>query len=111
MTNKVIVLRNEGMGQGDDTLGQVILASFLRMIQQAPEKPKAFFLYNGAVKLLAEGSPVLAHFQELQAMGVPIQACKTCIDSFNLREQMRAGEVSTMAQLVEYVQTCEIVTL
>ncbi|HWI62308.1 MAG TPA: DsrE family protein [Symbiobacteriaceae bacterium] len=111
MENKVIVLRNEGMGQGDDTLGQVILANFLRMLQQVPEKPKAIFLYNGAVKLLVEGSPVLSHFQELEAMGVPVQVCKTCVESFGIREALRAGQVSTTAQLVEYVQTCEIVTL
>jgi intracellular sulfur oxidation DsrE/DsrF family protein len=99
------------MGQGDDNLGQLILANFLRLVQQSPEKPKAIFLYNGAVKLLTEGSPVLAYFQELAAMGVPVQACKTCIESFGIRDALRAGEVSTMAQFVEYVQNYEIVTL
>lgn len=111
MRDKVIVLREEGMGAGNPALGATILASFLRLCQEAPEKPRAIFCYNGGVKLLCEGSPVLAHLQELQAMGVKVQACKTCIDFFHLHDALKVGEISTMGQLVEYVQTYEVVTL
>ena len=111
MADKVIVLRSEYMGQGSDSLGQVILASFLRLLAESHEKPRAIFLYNGGVKLLTDESPVLALLQELAEKGIPIQACKTCVDSFGIRETMKAGELSTMAQFVEYVATCEIVTL
>lgn len=111
MTNKVIVLRSEFMGQGSETLGQVILANFLRLLAESHEKPRAIFLYNGGVKLTTADSPVLAHLQELAEKGIPVQACKTCVDSFGIRDAMQVGELSTMAQFVEYVATCEIVTL
>lgn len=111
LSNKVIVLNHDGMGHGDPVLGQTILASFLRLCQQSAEKPRAIFLYNGGVKLLTAESPVLAHLQELAGMSVPIQACKTCVDSFGIRDQLQAGEVSTMGQLVEHMQQYEIVTL
>ncbi len=111
LANKVIVLNNEGMGQGNPVLGATILAGFLRTLLEAPERPKAIFCYNGGVKLLVEGSPVLAHLQELASLGIPVQACKTCVDFFNLREHMRVGEISSMAQYVEYLETCEVVTL
>lgn len=107
----MIVLRNEGMGQGDEILGQTILANFLRMVAQCGDKPKAIFCYNGGVKLLVEGSPVLAYLQELAELGVPVQACKTCVDTFGIREQLKVGEVSTMGQFLEYVQEYEIVPL
>lgn len=111
LANKVIVLNNESMGQGNPVLGATILASLLRTLVQASELPKAIFCYNGGVKLLVEGSPVLAHLQELAEMGVPVQACKTCVDFFGLRDELKVGEISTMAQYVEYLETCDVVTL
>lgn len=111
LANKVIVLNHEGMGHGNPALGATILANLLRLLAQAEERPKAVFCYNDGVKLLVEGSPVLQHLQELAEAGVPIQACKTCVDFYNLRDQLRVGEISSMAQFVEYLETCEVVTL
>lgn len=111
MARKVIVLRGAAMGQGDDALGQTILGNFLHLLATGPEKPRAVFCYNAGVKLLTADSPVLPHLQALAERGVPIQACKTCVDSFGLRDALAVGELSTMAQFVEYVRDFEIVTL
>ncbi len=111
LANKVVILRNAGMGEGDDLLGSTILASFLRLVAESPEKPKAIFCYNGGVKLLKGDSLVLAHLQELAAAGVPVQACRTCVDFFGLREAMQVGELSSMAAYMEYVQNDELLVL
>lgn len=108
---KVIVLRSDGMGDGDPVLGNTILANFLRLCLEAQEKPHAVFCYNAGVKLLTGDSLVVAHLQELARAGVPIEACRTCVDSYGIREQMRVGELSTMAKFMEYVQEYEVVML
>jgi sulfur relay (sulfurtransferase) complex TusBCD TusD component (DsrE family) len=111
LANKVIVLRGEGMGQGDNMLGSTILASFLRLCLESAEKPKAIFCYNGGVKLLTGESLVLAHLQELVEAGVKVEACRTCVDFYGIREQMRVGELSSMGAFMEYLQTSEVVML
>lgn len=111
LAGKVIVLRGEGMGQGDNVLGSTILASFLRLALEAPEKPKAIFCYNGGVKLLTKDSLVLTHLQELAAAGVPIQACRTCVDFFQIRDELQVGELSNIGVFMEYVKNDEVITL
>ena len=111
LKNRVLVLRSEGMGEGDRLLGLTILANFLRLCLEAAEKPRAVFCYNGGVKLLTGDSLVLAHLQELAKAGVKIEACRTCVDHFGIREQLQVGELSTMGQFVEYLQECEVVML
>lgn len=111
LANKVLVLRNEGMGEGDKVLGSTILASFLRLCLESPEKPKAIFCYNGGVKLLTEESLVVGHLQELAAAGVKLEACRTCVDFYGLRERLKAGELSSMAAFMEYLQNDEVVML
>jgi len=99
------------MGEGDRVLGNTILANFLRLCLEAPEKPHAVFCYNGGVKLLTGDSLVVSHLQELARAGVPVEACRTCVDHFGIREQMQVGELSTMAKFMEYVQEYEVVIL
>lgn len=111
LANKVIILRGEGMGEGSNLLGSTILANFLRLCLEAAEKPRAIFCYNGGVKLLTADSLVLAHLQELVAAGVPVQACRTCVDFFGIREQMQVGELSSMATFMEYLESYELVML
>lgn len=109
LSEKVIVLGSAGMGRGDEALGQTILGNFLHLLATGPDKPRAVFCYNSGVKLLIPGSPVLQHLQALAERGVSIQACKTCVDFYGLRDQLQVGELSTMAQFLEYVRECEVV--
>jgi selenium metabolism protein YedF len=93
-----VVLNSEGMGHGDSGLGGQLLLKFLHQLSGAP--PDAVVLYNAGVKLLAPGSPVLEVLRQLERAGVELVVCGTCVDFYHLREQLSAGRISDMREIV-----------
>jgi TusA-related sulfurtransferase len=53
------------------------------------------------VKLACEGSPVLDDLCALEAAGVDILACGTCLNYFELQEKLAVGRVSNMYDIAE----------
>lgn len=88
------------MGGGDQRLGVALLANFLRLLQETETTNiKAIVCYNDAVRLLTAGSPVLGHLTALAQAGVPILACRTCVEYFDLEDQLAVGSLGSMAQI------------
>jgi selenium metabolism protein YedF len=96
---KLLAINSETMGRGDDELGRQLLASLLRKLWAAPNRPHAMVFYNSGVKLLAEGSGVLEALVGLSEAGVDLVACGTCVSFFGLRESLRVGRVSDMQEI------------
>jgi selenium metabolism protein YedF len=96
MSETVIVVNGESMGAGDEALGRKLLGSFLRTLGDLDQKPGALVFYNAGVKLLAEGTPLLAELRRLDDAGVDLLGCGTCLDHFGLIERVVVGEVSNM---------------
>lgn len=107
--NTVIVLNHDQMGHGDAELGQKILGTFLRKLPSLREV-SAIALYNSGVKLLTEGSPVLAELTMLEEDGVDLHPCGTCVEHYGV--ELAVGEVSTMDQIIQEIDRAEkVVTL
>ena len=96
MSETVVVVNGDSMGSGDEALGRKLLGNFLRTLGDLEQKPGAIVFYNGGVKLLAEGTPLLAELKALDDAGVDLVACGTCLDHFGLIERVVVGEVGTM---------------
>jgi selenium metabolism protein YedF len=101
MTSRVLLIQSEGLGRGDDRLGMILMANFLRLLGESPLKPAKIIFWNAGVKLLCEGSPVLDHIQRLEQQGVELAACTTCLEYFDLTEKIKAGKPTTMAKSIE----------
>ena len=80
MKSKSLLIQSEGLGRGDDTLGGLLMASFLRLLGEKENKPKTIIFWNGGVKLVCPGSEVLDHIRKLENAGVEILACTTCLE-------------------------------
>jgi selenium metabolism protein YedF len=92
----VVVVNGEWMGSGDEVLGRKLLGNFLRTLGDLDKKPEAIVFYNAGVKLLADGTPLLAELKALEDAGVDLLGCGTCLDHFGLVERLAIGEVSNM---------------
>lgn len=96
----VIVLASDRLGQGDETLGGVLMKAFLHTLVEV-EAPDTLVCLNRGVFLTTEGSPVLASLAELAARGTEILSCGTCLDFYGLKEKLQVGLVSNMFTIVE----------
>jgi len=101
----MIVIHAETMGRGDDALGAKLMGSFLRTLTATSPSPDAIVLYNAAVKLLAPGSLHLDALRALDAAGVDLLACVTCLEYFALVEKIAVGQVSNMREIVQRMTT------
>src|SRR5512137_961212 len=99
--NIIIVFKSDGMGVTDNRgLREVLARKFLALIADANMLPKAICFYTDGVKLVCEGSPILAELQALEQRGVDLIICKTCLDTFGLADRVRVGVVGGMTDII-----------
>jgi selenium metabolism protein YedF len=96
---RVVQITAGTMGSGDDELGALLLRSFLKTQAELEQKPDAILFYNDGVKLCCEGSYLLDDLRSLEAAGAEIIACGTCLNFFELSEQLRVGRVTDMLEI------------
>lgn len=96
---RVVQITAETMGSGDDELGALLMRSFLKTQRQLDHPPDAILFYNDGVKLCCEGSLLLEDLRALEESGIEIIACGTCLNFFDLAEQLRVGRVTDMLEI------------
>ncbi|MFA5182046.1 MAG: sulfurtransferase-like selenium metabolism protein YedF [Syntrophales bacterium] len=97
----VVILSDNHMGRGDDVLGDILIRSFVHTLLQLKPRPDKVICYNSGVKLAAKGSAVLDDLQQLAKDGVDILVCGTCVNYFELGDQVAAGHISNMYDIAE----------
>ncbi|HEY3314146.1 MAG TPA: sulfurtransferase-like selenium metabolism protein YedF [Bacillota bacterium] len=111
MKEKVFFIGSDSLGRGEEELGKLLMANFLRQLGEAPEKPKALFLANTGVKLCAQGSKAIDHIKKLEESGVEVLLCRTCVEWFDLEGKLAAGKISAMGTLVALSGESSIISL
>lgn len=95
-----IVVNNNGMGQADTALSHKLAASFLNMLDLDDKLPTAICFYAEGVKLAVKGSPVLEELESLADKGVRLIVCTTCLNYFDLYDDLQVGEAGGMKDIV-----------
>ena len=99
--NTVVLINSDRMGSGNDELGKVLIKGFIFAITQLDTLPKTMLFYNGGATLTTEGSDSLEDLKSLEAQGVQILTCGTCLDYYGLKEKLVVGTVTNMYSIVE----------
>ncbi len=99
--NLVVAVGSSAMGQGSDELGETLMKGFLFAVGQLPALPKAILFYNSGAKLTVEGSASLEDLRNLEAQGVEILTCGTCLNYYGLSDKLAVGSVTNMYSIVE----------
>ncbi len=109
----VLVVPSEFMGRGEhEELGQILIRGFLHTLNEVSPLPDVIIFFNSGVKLTVEGSPVLEDLRNLEAQGVQILICGTCLGYYGLKEKVAVGEVSNMYTIAEtMMQAGRVVSL
>ena len=84
----VVAVDAENMGRGSDELGKLLMKSFLFAVGQLPRLPRTMLFYNGGAKLTVEGSASLEDLKGLEAQGVEILTCGTCLNFYGLADKL-----------------------
>ena len=97
------------MGTGDDELGAVLMKGFIYALSQQDELPKTILFYNSGAKLACEMSPTLEDLMSLEANGVEILTCGTCLNHYGLTEKLKVGGVTNMYVIAEKMTQADLI--
>lgn len=107
--NTVVVISSSYMGEGDSELGAALMKSYIYTLAQQEELPATILFYNGGVKLACEDAPVLEDLKSLEALGVEILACGTCLNFYGLTEKLQVGSVTNMYVIAEKMSQASLI--
>lgn len=97
----IVVVSSDRMGTGNDELGKVLIKGFIYAVTQLDTLPKKMLFYNGGAALTTEGSDSIEDLKSLEAQGVEILTCGTCLDYYHLKDKLVVGGVTNMYSIVE----------
>ena len=99
--NTVVVISSATMGEGDPELGKILIKGFIYALTQLDTLPKTMLFYNGGAHLTCEDSASLEDLKSLEAQGVQILTCGTCLNHYGLTDKLQVGEVTNMYVIAE----------
>lgn len=105
--NTVLVFTRNGMGSAPEELQSRLASIFLSLLDQADTLPSKILFYTDGVKMAAEESLVLDQLRSLEASGVELILCKTCLDYFGLTDRVAIGIVGGMPDIIEAMRAAE----
>lgn len=97
----IVVVSSDRMGTGNDELGKVLIKGFIYAVTQLDTLPKKMLFYNEGATLTTEGSDSIEDLKSLEAQGVEILTCGTCLDYYHLKDKLVVGGVTNMYSIVE----------
>jgi len=97
----VILITKNYFGEGELELGKILMKSYIYALTEVQPYPKAILFLNSGVNLVVEGSDSIEHLRVLEANGVEVLSCGTCLDYYKLKDKLLAGGISNMYTIVE----------
>lgn len=107
--NVVVVISSKTMGEGNDELGAALMKGFIYAISQQEELPSTILFYNGGASHTCEGSVSLEDLKSMEAQGVEILTCGTCLNFYGLTDKLQVGSVTNMYVIAEKMTNADLV--
>ncbi len=106
----VIYLNEEYAGSGD--VGVSLLSKFLGALLQVDNKPEYVLCVNNAVKMTTNRAhPSFKPLKDLEAAGVKILSCGSCLEAYKLVSDLSVGEMSNAYEVMQILTTHEQIKL
>lgn len=112
MQNAVILVTRNGMGNAEPALAHKLAATYFRLLLENSDLPAAICFYAEGINLVVDGSPALESLAELEAKGVRLIACTTCLNFYNLVDRLKVGIAGGMGDILAAQAAAEkVITL
>lgn len=97
----LVVLSANVMGTGDEKLGKALMKAFVFALTKQDQLPETILCYNTGAYLTCADADTLEDLKSLEAEGVAILTCGTCLDFYGLKDRLAVGGVTNMYSVVE----------
>lgn len=95
------------VGEGDYTLGSNLAKMMLYTLSEGDSIPAYVIFMNSGVKIpTSDKIDIINSLNVLIEKGTQVLVCGTCLNYYNLTEQLKVGIASNMYEIVEKMQKC-----
>jgi sulfur relay (sulfurtransferase) complex TusBCD TusD component (DsrE family) len=109
-SNSVVLFTRFGIGEGPAELQQNLVTKYLSLLLETGFLPAKVLFYTDGVRLACTGSPVIEQLRALEKRNVELVLCKTCLDYFQITNDVQVGIVGGMGDILEVLQKASKVT-
>ena len=107
--NIVVVISSNQMGSGEEELGKSLLKGFIYALSQQDTLPSTILFYNSGAYITSEESASIEDLKSLEAQGVEILTCGTCLNFYGLTDKLQVGEVTNMYVIAEKMTQADLI--
>ena len=100
-SDTTLLITRKGMGEADPELQIKLMQTYFKLIDEANTLPATICFYAEGVHLVVEDSPVLESLRSLEAKGVRLIICNTCLNFYGLHEKIAVGIQGGMTDIIE----------
>ena len=104
-----VVIKSKGMGHGEDDeiLLEKLMEGFIHTLAGRDNLPQHLIMYGSGVQLACTGSDSIEDLKVLEEKGVKVLSCGICLDHYELKDELKVGGTTTMAEVVDIITTSE----
>ena len=102
--NTILIFSRNGMGDAPLELQQALVTKFFSLTLESGDLPAKIVFYTEGVKLCCTGSPIIDALKAMEAKGIELVLCATCLSFFNLEDQVEVGVVGGMGDILTALQ-------
>ena len=102
----VVYINSATLGIGDDDLGTTLMGVYLDTLANFAADISHLILINSGVKLACRDSTVTEQLRNLADTGIKVLSCGTCLNYFELADDLAVGSVSNMFEIIETMKDC-----
>jgi selenium metabolism protein YedF len=103
----MVMAASDKMGVGDNELGAKLMINFIKTLKEMGKDLWRLVFVNHGVTLATVDSAVLEDLRELEASGVTILVCGTCLTHLELMEKKAIGQTTNMLDIVTAMQLAD----
>lgn len=97
----VMVITGTGIGRGSGQLGALLMEELVQSISSMQPMPATLIFMNAGILLNVEGSGMEETLLELEAQGVEVITCGTCLDFYGMKDALLTGRIGNMYVILE----------
>lgn len=102
----LLIIGTDALGK-DEELGKKLVKGFFETMKVTKQLPHTIFFLNAGVKLTTVNDEVAGVLKEIEAMGVEMYSCGTCLKHYDLESKLKVGHRGTTNHIVEGMQDFE----
>jgi len=99
----LLIIGTDSLGKDED-LGKKLMKGYFDTMKVYQQLPHTIIFLNAGVKLTTVNDETIGVLKDMEALGVEIYSCGTCLKHYNLESELKVGYRGTTNHIVEGMQ-------